>query len=118
MVRLLCVVWVALALAGSGTGVSAVPPPGDEPQRGVEYLAIIYPAPGQCFPSAEGIVLSMALAPHVYSRWPRDKDAGELCCSSRADSVHFERMLCASRVPGLRGDSLFVRSVRFFELPT
>jgi hypothetical protein len=76
--QLLRVACAAIVLAGNGAGVSAVSPPGDEPQRGVEYLAIIYPVPGQCFPSAEGVVLSMALAPHVYSRWPRDKDAGEL----------------------------------------
>ena len=68
----------------------------------MEYLAIIYPVAGQCFPSAEGVVLSMALAPHVYSRWPRDKDAGELCFALQQGRV-CEDAACVA--PGPCSDS-------------
>lgn len=94
----LFVAWAAIALAGSGAGVSAIPPTRDVPQRGVEYLAIIYPAPGQCFPSSEGVALTMGLAPHVYSRWPGDKDAGELCLAAAGQTVCTLRRCCAHRV--------------------
>ncbi|KAJ1472051.1 hypothetical protein T484DRAFT_1915368, partial [Baffinella frigidus] len=61
IVSLVCLAWGGIALAGSVLCVSASSPSADAPQRG-EHLAIIYPAPGQCFPKAEVVRINGAEA--------------------------------------------------------
>jgi hypothetical protein len=71
--------WFLIALGLTGFGEIAATSISASWGTQDEYISIIYPTPGQCFLSAENVVVVMSLSPHVYERWPEYKDAGTCC---------------------------------------